>query len=298
MDREQARGIQAAVLAFTMWGLFTVYWKQLGHLDPFEMIGWRILSAAVIMTGFCAATGRLPDVRAALGDGPLRNRLIAAGILLIVNWTGYVWAVANDRVIETALGYFLAPLTTMLLGVYAFREQLTPLKRLAIASTAVAVVVLTVSYGAVPWIAVVIAASWSTYGVTKRMVPLGPFSSLTSELYLIVVPALAIVLLGFTRDTGIPNEAAGVDWLLLAGTGAITALPLTLFAFAAQRVPFTILGPTNFLVPVINFVLGWLIYDETMTLSRFIGFGFVWVALTLVTIDTIGRERRLVLTAG
>ena len=122
-----------------------------------------------------------------------------------------------------------------------------------------AVVVLTVSYGRMPWVALVLATTWSWYGLTKRRVPLDPIESLTSELLVLFVPAVALVGLGWLRADGIPAEAEGVDWLLLLGTGAITALPLLLFAFAAQRVPFTLLGPTNYLVPLINFLLGWLV---------------------------------------
>lgn len=286
MDREEVKGVQAAILAYTVWGVLTMYWKELAHLNPFEMIGWRVLSAATIMTIFCSLTGRWPAVVEALGDATLRWRLLGAGILLVGNWTSYVWAVTNDRVIETALGYFLSPLFLMLIGALKFGEELTPLKQLAAGSTAVAVVVLTVSYGTVPYVAILLAVSWSAYGVLKRGVPLGPYVSLTGELYMIAIPAVVAVGVGFFHVGGIMREASGVDWPLLVGTGLITAVPLSLFAFAAPRVPFTLLGPISFLVPIINFVLGWLVYDEPMTAARFIGFGFVWIALLLVTIDT------------
>ena len=141
-----------------------------------------------------------------------------------------------------------------------------------------------------PWVALVLATSWSWYGLTKRRVPLDPIASLSSELFVLVVPAFALVIGGFLRSDGIPDQATGSDWPLLIGTGAITAIPLLLFAFAAQRVPFTILGPTNYLVPLINFLLGWLAFDESLPPSRVVGFVLVWVALMLVTLD-MARER-------
>ncbi|MFP5486747.1 MAG: EamA family transporter, partial [Acidimicrobiia bacterium] len=156
----------------------------------------------------------------------------------------------------------------------------------------VAVIVITVSYGAFPWVAVVLATSWSWYGLTKRRVPLGPVESLTSELLVLVVPAALLVASGFVRSGGIPDQAVGADWAYLVGTGAITAFPLLLFAFAAQRVPFTVLGPANYLVPLINFLLGWLAFDEALPPSRVVGFVLVWVALVLVTIDTVRRPAR------
>lgn len=290
MDRDQRRGLRAALAAYTLWGLLTLYWKQLAGLDAFELIGWRVSTAGLVMALVVTVLGRWPTVIGALRHGATLGRVTLASLLLTVNWTTYVWAVVNDRVIETALGYFLAPLGTMALGVFVLGERLTPLKRASIGFVAVAVVVLTASYGRMPWVALVLATSWSWYGLTKRRVALDPIESLTSELLVLFVPAVALVGVGWFRSDGIPVDAAGIDWLLLVGTGSITALPLLLFAFAAQRVPFTVLGPTNYLVPLINFLLGWLVFDEPLPPSRLIGFGLVWIALVLVTVDTV-RDR-------
>jgi chloramphenicol-sensitive protein RarD len=152
--------------------------------------------------------------------------------------------------------------------------------------------VLTVSYGRLPWVAILLATSWTSYGFVKRRVALDAVTSLTGELLVLIVPALAIVGLSFAHDDGIPHTAGTVDWALVLGTGIITAAPLLLFAYAAKRVPFTILGPANYLIPIINFLLGWLAFDETLTASRVVGFGLVWVALVLVTIDTVGARRQ------
>lgn len=287
MDRRELRGLQAAIVAYTLWGLLTIYWKQLSGLDAFELIGWRVATAAAAMALVVTALGRWPAVVGALRDGPLLRRIALASALLTVNWTTYVWAVVNDRVIETALGYFLAPLGTMTLGVVLLGERLTSLKRISIGFAGVAVVVLTVSYGRMPWIALLLAGSWSWYGLTKRRVPLDPIESLASELFVLATPAVGLALAGWFRDDGIPSQAVGADWAFLMGTGVITALPLLLFAFAAHRVPFTVLGPANYLVPLINFLLGWLAFGEDLPADRVMGFGLVWVALILVTADTI-----------
>ena len=289
-DRSVARGLQAAVSAYLLWGFLTFYWKQLQGFAAVELIGWRVATAALIMVAVSIVTGRWDRMRSGLRRRATRRAVLVATLLLTVNWTTYVWAVTNDRVLETALGYFLAPLATMALGVFALGERLTPLKRASIAFAALAVVVLTVSYGRMPWVALILATTWSWYGLTKRRVPLDPIESLTSELLVLFVPAVALVGLGWLRADGIPTEAAGVDWLLLVGTGAITALPLLLFAYAAQRVPFTVLGPANYLVPIINFLLGWLVFGEPLPPSRVVGFGLVWIALALVTIDTVRRR--------
>lgn len=290
MDRRELRGLQAAIVAYTLWGLLTIYWKQLTGLDALELIGWRVATAATVMAAIVTATGRWPTVVGALRDTAVLRRVALASVLLTVNWTTYVWAVVNDRVIETALGYFLAPLGTMALGVTLLGESLTSLKRVSIGCAGVAVVVLTVSYGQVPWVALLLAASWSWYGLTKRRVPLDPIESLTSELLVLAAPAVVLVAAGWFRTEGIPSQAVGIDWAFLLGSGAITALPLLMFAYAAQRVPFTLLGPTNYLVPLINFLLGWLAFGEELPVERFIGFGLVWLALVLVTIDMVRRR--------
>lgn len=298
-DPRERIGLQAAVVAFTLWGLLTVYWKQLVEFDPVELIAWRVATAAVIMAIVVTIAGRWAPIRGAFGDRGTASRLVLASALLTVNWTSYVWAVVNDRVLETALGYFLAPLGTMALGVFVFGERLTPLRRASIVFAATAVVILTVSYGRLPWVALLIAGSWSVYGLTKRRVPLAPVESLTSEMLVLLTPALVLIGadwadLGWFGDDSVVSLASGTDWLLVLGTGAITAVPLTLFAFAAQRVPFTLLGPTNYLVPLINFLLGWVIYDEPLPAARAIGFGLVWVALALVTFETLRQHRRSV----
>ena len=287
MDRRELRGLQAAIAAYTLWGLLTIYWKQLSGLDAVELIGWRVATAAAAMALVVTARGRWPAVTRAFRNGPLLRRIALASILLTVNWTTYVWAVVNDRVIETALGYFLAPLGTMALGVTLLGERLTALKRVSIGCAGAAVVVLTVSYGRMPWIALLLAGSWSWYGLTKRRVPLDPVESLASELFVLAAPALGLVAAGWFRTEGIPSQATGGDWAFLLGTGAITAIPLLMFAFAAQRVPFTLLGPANYLVPLINFLLGWLAFGEDLPPSRVAGFGLVWVALVLVTVDMV-----------
>ncbi|MDW3214322.1 MAG: EamA family transporter RarD [Ilumatobacteraceae bacterium] len=287
MDRRELRGLQAAIVAYTLWGLLTVYWKQLSGLDAVELIGWRVATAAAVMAVVVTGLRRWSKVIGALRDAHLLRRIALASILLTANWTTYVWAVVNDRVIETALGYFLAPLGTMALGVTLLGETLTPLKRVSIGFAGVAVAVLTVSYGRMPWVALLLAGSWSWYGLTKRRVPLDPIESLASELFVLALPALGLVAVGWFRTDGIPSQATGADWVFLFGTGAITAIPLLMFAFAAQRVPFTVLGPANYLVPLINFLLGWLAFGEDLPRSRVVGFALVWVALVLVTADMV-----------
>ena len=278
-------GVRIGVAAYLIWGLLTIYWKQLSAFAALELIGWRMVCAGVVMAVVTTLRSQWPVLVSALRDTVTLRRLATAAVLLTANWGSYVWAVTNDRVIETALGYFMAPLGTMAIGVYVLRETPTTAQRVAFGLAAVAVVVLTVSYGRPPWIALLLAASWSLYGLTKRRVGLDAVNSLAGETFVLVVPAAVLVVALSARPDSVVSAADAVDWGFVLGSGLITAIPLMLFASAAQSIPFTLLGPLNLIVPIINFGLGWVIYGEDMPLDRMIGFSIVWVALVVVIWD-------------
>jgi len=279
--------VQAAVVAYGLWGLLTIYWKALTGFDPFELIGYRIALASVVMAVIVTLRRRWSVLLALRHDRAVLARLTLAAVLLTANWTTYVWAIVNGRVIETALGYFFAPLLTMVLGVTVLGEHASRLQRLAIALSAAAVVVLTISYGRPPIVALILAVSWSLYGLLKRQVPLGAIDSLAGETLVLAVPAVAVVALTVGSADSVPATASAGDWVLVALTGVVTAAPLLLFAVAAQRVPFTLLGALQYLVPTINLVLGWAVYGEPMPADRLVGFVLVWAALVAVTVDRL-----------
>lgn len=297
-ERTIRRGVQLAVAAYLLWGFLTIYWKQLSAFDAFELIAWRMVCAGVVMAVIVTIRRTWPNIAAALRDGSVARRLVLASLLLTVNWGSYVWAVTNDRVIETALGYFIAPLATMAIGVFVLKEQPTTPQRAAFVCAALAVVILTVSYGRPPWVALLIAGSWSLYGLATRRVPLGAVDSLAGETFVLFMPAI-LALVWFSAQTGsVAGTAEPRQWGFVLGSGLVTAVPLMLFAGAAKSVPFTLLGPLNLLVPVINFGLGWLIYGEPMPADRLVGFAFVWVALAMVMWDRVRTHRRRAILAA
>jgi chloramphenicol-sensitive protein RarD len=291
-DEQRLRsGLIAGLTAYLVWGALTVYWKQLTEFDAFELVGWRVMSSAVIMGGVLTATGRWGAVRVIVRDRSLLARVTLAAFLLTGNWTAYVFAVVHDHVIETALGYFMAPLGTIAVGVLVFHEHLTRLQRVAVGLAVVAVLVLAVTYGQVPWIALILAGTWSLYGWLKKQVPLHPLESMAAESFVVLVPAIVVATALAGADDSIPSSASAGKLVLVLLTGVATVVPLTLFAWAAHRVPLTVLGPMQYLVPTINFLLGWLAYDEDLPASRVTGFAFVWAGLVLITIDTVRRGR-------
>ncbi|CAN5620755.1 EamA family transporter RarD [soil metagenome] len=289
---EQRAGIIAGATAYLVWGLLTIFWKQLHHFNAFELIGWRICSAAVLMTIALTVTRRWGHLAVLRRDHQLLLRVVAAAALLSVNWTAYVWAVVNGHVLETALGYFIAPLGTVALGVIVLHEPLRVAQRVALTLAAAAVVVLTISNGSVPWIALAMATTWTLYGYLKKQVPLSPLESMAAESFVLVVPATAVAIALASRAGSIPNSASGIELTYAALTGAATVAPLMLFAYAAQRTPLTIIGPMQYIVPSMNFIIGWLLYDEALPPLRVVGFGLVWAGLVIMTTDSVRRAHQ------
>ena len=288
---DQQRGIVAGVAAYLVWGALTLYWRHLEAFDAVELIGWRVIFAAALMAIVLSVSHRWHHLRPLLRDRRLLGSVVLCAIVLAINWTTYVWAVVHDHVIETALGYFLAPLGTMAIGVAVLHEKVSRAQEFVFVLAVIAVGILTFSYGRVPWLALVIASSWVVYGYLKKHVTLTPVESMAAESFIVLGPAVVAVAVLADRSTSIPNTATAAQFTLVLCSGLATIVPLTLFAYAAQRMPLTVIGPLNYIVPTINFGLGWLVFHEALPPSRVAGFALVWVGLVIATVDAARRSR-------
>ncbi|MCW3011588.1 MAG: hypothetical protein JWO90_1992, partial [Solirubrobacterales bacterium] len=287
-------GILYGIGAYGLWGLFPLYFAALDPADPPEVLAHRIVWSVLVVIGLLAATRRLHALRETIADRRRAVLLAVAAVLIAVNWGTYIYAVANDRVLEAALGYFITPLVSVAFGVLVLGERLRRTQTVALALGAVAVVVLTAYYGGFPWIALVLALTFGSYGLVKKLANAGAVESLGVETLVLVLPAaLFLVLLGTGGNPTFADE--GVDHtLLLVAAGPITAIPLMLFAACVTRVPLTTVGLLQYLAPVLQFLIGWLVEGEALPLSRWIGFALVWVALVVLTWDGLraGARRR------
>ena len=290
-DTSQA-AIAQSLSVYFIWGALTLYWKELHGFDPFELIGWRITSSVLVLVVVMLATGRLVPLLQSLRNPQLLLRIALASVLLTINWATYVWAVVNDHVIETALGYFIAPILTIVVGVFVLHEKLRGIQRIAVTFAVGGIAVLTAAYGRVPWIALIIATSWTFYAYLKKKVPLAPLESLTAEVTVLAVPAFIYLCTTWNNADSVHNTATSMEWIFVAFTGVITAVPLLMFASASQRTPLTILGPMQYIVPTMNFLIGWLMYDELLTSSKVAGFSLIWVCLALVLTDLFRTQRQ------
>lgn len=288
---EQRAGVVVGTVTYLAWGLLTLYWKQLTGIDAFELMGWRVALGALTMVAGLTLTRRWRNLAPIRGDRHLLRSIAGAALLLTVNWTTYLWAVVHDHVLETALGYFIAPIGTVLVGVLVLREPLHAAQRVSLALAVAAVLVLSISYGEVPVIALLIAVSWVVYGYMKRRVPLGPIESMAAESFVLALPALALVAFFAPKSDSIPHAASTTQLVFVAFAGVVTVAPLLGFAYAAHRVPFTVLGPLQYLVPTVAFFIGWLGYGEPLPGWRLVGFGLVWLGLVVLTIDAARRTR-------
>lgn len=291
-------GVWFGISAYLCWGFFPLYWPLLDPASSLEVLAHRFIwSMVFVLIGITAMRG-WGRFLAIARDRRLMLILTGAAIVIALNWGGFIYGVTHDHVIETSLGYFINPLVTVLLGVFVLKETLRPVQWLAVVVGGAAVVVLTVDYGRLPWIALLLAFSFATYGFLKKKANLASFDGLGMETAILTPIAIAYLLfLQSTGDLAFGHEGAG-NALLLACTGIITAIPLLLFGAAATRLSLTTIGLLQYLGPFIQFILGLTIFDETMTSARWAGFVLVWLALVIFTTDGLINRRRALRRAG
>ncbi len=275
-----------------LWGGFPLYFPLLEPAGSVEILAHRILWSCLTMGLLVVVFGRRREFAALWRDGRVLRLLALGAVVITFNWAGFIWAVNNGRVVETSLGYFINPLVTVLMGILVLGERLRRLQWLAMSVAAIAVVVLTIDYGRPPWVALLLACSFGTYGLAKKVAGVGAVESLAFETLLIAPFAAAYLLwLGAQGDGDFLGHGVG-HTLLLVSTGIVTAVPLICFGAAAIRVPMVTLGLLQYLAPILQFALGVLWFHEDMPTGRWVGFVLVWAALALFTYEALRHRRR------
>lgn len=284
------KGILLGIGAYALWGFFPIYWKLLHDVPALQLLSHRIVWSFVFLLLAIFAARQWTEFRATLNRRTLGLYAIAA-VLIGVNWLTYVWAVNADFIIETSLGYFINPLLSVLLGVIILREKLRATQWIPIGLATIGVTYLTVVYGRLPWIALVLALSFGFYGLVKKVAPLSSLFGLTLETGILFAPALLYLTLAGFNGSGAFLHLGLTPDLLMVGAGIVTTIPLLMFASAARSIPLSMVGVLQYIAPTIQFLIGVLIYKEPFDHSRFIGFAIVWVALIVFWIENYYAHR-------
>ncbi|WP_373460648.1 EamA family transporter RarD [Arthrobacter oryzae] len=294
VDKDTTAGVLFGIGAYGLWGLLPLYFFALQPAGAVEIVANRVVWSLLFCTLLITVTRSWRVLGAAFRNRTVLGTLSIAAALIAVNWLTYTYGVTTGQAVEASLGYFINPLVSVLLGVFVLKETLRPLQWAAVGIGFVAVVVLTISYGKLPWIALTLAVSFGLYGFVKKRI--GPkadaVTSLTVETVVLApLAAATMIFLGVSGAATLGTQGSAHFWLLVS-SGVITAVPLLFFGASARRLPMTTIGLLQYFAPVLQFVVALMVFKETMTLDRWIGFGVVWLALLVLTVDMLAAARR------
>lgn len=285
----------AALSTYLIWGVLPLYWNLLARAEANEILAHRIIWSFVFMVVVLMVTKRWQsfkeDCRALWQDKKRGAILLLAAFTISLNWLTYIWAVNHGHVIDTSIGYYINPLMSVLFGIVFFRERISGLKKISLLLAAIGIVLMTYQLGKLPWVAVVLAVSFSVYGALKKQLHLNPFSSITLETLLMVpfaVPYIGMLMMSPANHFSLATPDLA---LYLMGTGVVTAVPLVLFSYGANLLPLNVLGFFQYISPTIGLLLGIFFFHETFGMAQISALGFVWVAIVLFTVAESLRRR-------
>ena len=289
-------GIVSAAGAYMMWGFLPIYWKFIDGVPALEILAHRIFWSVIFLLGLLAVAGKMGSARReAAAIAEQRKKIagvLAATVLVTINWFIYIWAVNDSRILETSLGYYITPLVNILLGIIILKERLTGWQMAAVGLAALGVLNQTVHAGGVPWVSLALAVSFGLYGLCKKMLNIGAITGLTLETLLLSPAAAGYLVWAQYQGHGALSLAQPVTACFLLGTGVVTAIPLLLFANAANLIPLSVLGFTQYLSPTIALFVGIFLYHEPFTTGHVMSFACIWAALIVFSISQTRESGR------
>ena len=283
-------GLLYGVAAYSLWGAFPLYWILLEEANPLEIVSHRAVWTLVFCFIVLAATKALKATLVTLKRPMVAAKLFLSSLLVSINWLVYIWATNNEHVVEASLGYYINPLIIIGFGVIFLKEKMRGLQWAAVTIASIGVLILTLDYGRLPWIALALAVSWGSYGLVKKQLGLGALEGLAIETFISSFFYLGYLIYIGNQGTGQFGQSWGLT-LLLMSAGAITAIPLLLFNGSTNRLPFTTIGLLQYITPTLQFCIGVWVLNEDMPTARWIGFLIIWVALMALTLDLIKSSR-------
>jgi len=294
---EASTGLAYGITAYLIWGFFPLYFKAIGSVPPLQVISHRIVWSALFLSLLVAKRSRWGDIRTALTQPSSLLTLTGTALLIATNWLVFIIAVEHGQVLQSSLGYFITPFVSVLLGFLFLKERLRRLQLCALFLAATGVITLTLLHGSFPWTALILALTFGSYGLLRKVVAADALIGLTVETFLLAPVALACLLYASWQGDG-AFIAAGVQTsLLLASAGVITAIPLLLFSAAARRLRMATIGFLQYITPTLHFLLAVLLYKETFLRSHLASFLLIWAGLAAYSWDayramTVARQVR------
>ena len=285
------RGFLYALSAYLMWGVLPLYMKAVAHIPPVEVVAYRVVWSVPVAGALLLLLGRTADVRAALRTPRVLAMAALTAAIISVNWGIYFWAIAVDRTVETALGYYINPLVTVLLGAVLLGERLDRVQLLAVGLAIAGVAVLTVEAGGVPWVSLALAFTFAAYGYLRKTLPIGPSQGFFLEVLLLTPPCLAWIVWIEATGQGHFLAGSGRDTLFLLAAGPITAIPLLLYGFGAKMLRISTIGLMQYVAPTMIALIAVLVFGEPFGLDRLVAFGLIWLALALYTWSALFRRK-------
>lgn len=284
----QTAGLVASMAAYLLWGTLPIYWKLINHVPATEILAHRIVWCFLFMVLFIVATRRtsyfITEVRHLLADKKRIFNLFICAFLISVNWLTYIWAVNDNRIIETSFGYYINPLVSVLLGIIVLHERLAFWPAVSFVCATIGVAATILHAGTVPWVSLVLAVSFGLYGLYKKIVKLSAVTSITLETIIVLPVAMGYLLhLASLGENSLNFDTLLVSGLLI-GAGAVTAIPLVLFSYGASKLPLTIVGLTQYFSPTMSLLIGIFLYHETFTAIHMVSFSFIWLALIIFSL--------------
>ena len=278
--------------AYLLWGLLPLYWKLVEEAGAFEILAHRGIWSLVVCLFLLTVRKQIKSAYQMVKARRTLALLFLASGVLMLNWGVFIWAVTVDRVVDAALGYYITPLINVSLGVFLLHERLRSLQKVAVSLAAIGVLVLTLGYGAVPWVALVLSTSWACYSLIKKKLHLGALETLTMEALFAFIPNLIYLIAIERAGTAVFGKDTGLSILLL-GAGFATVAPLLLFNGSTTRLPLSTVGLLQYITPTMMFVIGVFINNEDMAPAKLLGFAFIWSALAFLSRDLIKSNRAI-----
>ena len=285
-------GLLYGLGAYLLWGLLPLYWKLVEEAGAFEILAHRGIWSLVLCLFLLALRKQIKSgYQMVKARRTLALLFLASGVLML-NWGVFIWAVTVDRVVDASLGYYITPLINVSLGVFLLHERLRTLQKVAVSLAAIGVLVLTLGYGAVPWVALVLSTSWACYSLIKKKLHLGALETLTMEALFAFIPNLVYLIAIERAGTAVFGKDTGLTILLL-GAGFATVAPLLLFNGSTTRLPLSTVGLLQYITPTMMFIIGVFINNEDMAPAKLLGFAFIWSALAFLSRDLIKSNRAI-----